>query len=192
MSSGAHDPDCVFCKIVRGEIPSKKVYEDEEVLAFHDLHPVAPVHFLIIPKTHVASLYGAGSGASHLVCGHSALHQQLEEALAEFTGRPRALLFSSGYMANTGILTSLLQRGDHVLEDRLNHASLLDGGLHSGARFQRYAHCDAAALERAQVTGMVTLGQRKLVAELLDLAVAHGFVLACEVDGAMLYAWGEQ
>jgi len=95
-----------------------------------------------------AASYGVGSGASHLVCGHSALHHQLEEALAEFTGRPRALLFSSGYLANAGILTSLLQRGDHVLEDRLNHASLLDGGLHSGARFQRFAHCDVAALER--------------------------------------------
>ncbi len=95
-----------------------------------------------------AARYGVGSGASHLVCGHSALHHQLEEALAEFTGRPRALLFSSGYMANTGILASLLQRGDHVLEDRLNHASLLDGGLHSGARFQRFAHGDVAALER--------------------------------------------
>ncbi|MBP6700851.1 MAG: 8-amino-7-oxononanoate synthase [Halioglobus sp.] len=95
-----------------------------------------------------AASYGVGSGASHLVCGHSALHHQLEEALAEFTGRPRALLFSSGYLANVGILTSLLQRGDHVLEDRLNHASLLDGGLHSGARFQRFAHCDVAALER--------------------------------------------
>ena len=95
-----------------------------------------------------AARYGVGSGASHLVCGHSALHHQLEEALAEFTGRPRALLFSSGYLANVGILTSLLQRGDHVLEDRLNHASLLDGGLHSGARFQRFAHCDVAALER--------------------------------------------
>jgi 8-amino-7-oxononanoate synthase len=70
----------------------------------------------------------------------------LEEALAEFTGRPRALLFSSGYMANSGILTSLLQRGDYVFEDRLNHASLLDGGLHSGARFQRYRHNDVAAL----------------------------------------------
>jgi 8-amino-7-oxononanoate synthase len=90
--------------------------------------------------------YGVGSGASHLVCGHSAPHHQLEEALAEFTGRPRALLFSSGYMANTGILTSLLQSGDHVFEDRLNHASLLDGGLHSGARFQRYRHNDVAAL----------------------------------------------
>jgi histidine triad (HIT) family protein len=49
--------DCLFCKIVRGEIPSRKVYEDDEVLAFHDIHPIAPVHFLIIPKLHVASLY---------------------------------------------------------------------------------------------------------------------------------------
>lgn len=95
--------------------------------------------------------YGVGSGASHLVCGHSAPHHQLEEALAEFTGRPRALLFSSGYMANTGILTTLLQRGDYVFEDRLNHASLLDGGLHSGARFQRFAHNDVTALSRKLV-----------------------------------------
>lgn len=95
-----------------------------------------------------AAQYGVGSGASHLVCGHSTLHHQLEEALAEFTGRPRALLFSSGYMANMGILMTLLRRGDHVFEDRLNHASLLDGGLHSGARFQRFTHNDVAALER--------------------------------------------
>lgn len=93
-----------------------------------------------------AAEYGVGSGASHLVCGHSVPHHALEEALAEFTGRARALLFSSGYMANTGILTSLLQRGDYVFEDRLNHASLLDGGLHSGARFQRFAHNDVDAL----------------------------------------------
>ena len=90
--------------------------------------------------------YGVGSGASHLVCGHSRPHHQLEEALAEFTGRPRALLFSSGYMANTGILSTILQRGDFVYEDRLNHASLLDGGLHSGARFQRFPHNDVSAL----------------------------------------------
>jgi 8-amino-7-oxononanoate synthase len=94
-----------------------------------------------------AAQYGVGSGASHLVCGHSVVHHALEEALAEFTGRARALLFSSGYMANTGILTSLLQRGDYVFEDRLNHASLLDGGLHSGARFQRFPHNDLAALD---------------------------------------------
>jgi 8-amino-7-oxononanoate synthase len=94
-----------------------------------------------------ANEYGVGSGASHLVCGHSTPHHRLEEALAEFTGRPRALLYSSGYMANTGILTSILQRGDHVFEDRLNHASLLDGGLHSAARFARFAHNDVAALK---------------------------------------------
>ena len=89
-----------------------------------------------------ARAYGVGSGASHLVCGHSAPHQELEEALAEFTGRPRALLFSSGYAANTAALGTLLQAGDSVLQDRLNHASLLDGGLHSGARFRRFAHND--------------------------------------------------
>ena len=54
MSDG--DPDCVFCRIVRGEIPSRKVYEDDEILAFHDINPVAPVHFMLIPKEHVASL----------------------------------------------------------------------------------------------------------------------------------------
>lgn len=92
--------------------------------------------------------YGVGSGASHLVCGHSAPHHQLEEALAELTGRPRALLFSSGYAANTGTLTTLLQPGDSVFQDRLNHASLLDGGLHSGARFRRFGHNDTADLGR--------------------------------------------
>ncbi len=51
------DPDCLFCKIVRGEIPSKKVYEDEDVLAFHDVRPVAAVHFLLIPKAHVPTMY---------------------------------------------------------------------------------------------------------------------------------------
>ncbi|MEP5569265.1 MAG: 8-amino-7-oxononanoate synthase [Halioglobus sp.] len=95
-----------------------------------------------------AAEYGVGSGASHLVCGHSRPHHELEEALAELTGRPRALLFSSGYAANTGTLATLLESGDSVFQDRLNHASLLDGGLHSGARFRRFAHNDIADLER--------------------------------------------
>ncbi len=95
-----------------------------------------------------ASVWGVGSGASHLVCGHSGPHRALEEALAEFAGRPRALLFSSGYAANTGILQALLRPGDTVLQDRLNHASLLDGGLHSGARLRRFAHNDCEDLSR--------------------------------------------
>ena len=53
----ANDSNCIFCKIVRGEVPSRKVYEDDEVLAFHDIQPVAPVHFMLVPKKHVPSLY---------------------------------------------------------------------------------------------------------------------------------------
>ena len=95
-----------------------------------------------------ASRWGVGGGASHLVIGHSRPHHALEEALAEFTGRPRALLFSNGYMANLGAVTALVGQGDTVLEDRLNHASLLDAGLLSGARFSRYLHNDAASLAK--------------------------------------------
>ena len=95
-----------------------------------------------------ASRWGVGGGASHLVIGPSRPHHALEEALAEFTGRPRALLFSNGYMANLGAVTALVGQGDTVLEDRLNHASLLDAGLLSGARFSRYLHNDAASLAK--------------------------------------------
>lgn len=93
-----------------------------------------------------ANKYGVGGGASHLVNGHSQAHHELELALAEFTGRDRALLFSTGYMANLGAVTALLNKQDGVFEDRVNHASLLDAGLLSGARFQRYLHNDAANL----------------------------------------------
>jgi 8-amino-7-oxononanoate synthase len=91
--------------------------------------------------------YGVGAGAAHLVNGHTRIHHELEDALAEFTGRDRALLFSTGYMANLGVASSLAGRGDQVLEDRLNHASLIDAGLLSGARLQRYAHADPGSLE---------------------------------------------
>lgn len=92
--------------------------------------------------------WGVGGGASHLVVGHSGAHHALEEALAEFTGRPRALLMSSGYMANMGAITALVGKGDTVLQDRLNHASLLDAGLLSGARFSRYLHNDPQSLNQ--------------------------------------------
>lgn len=94
-----------------------------------------------------AARYGVGSGASHLVTGHAAEHHALEEELAAFTGRERALLFSTGYMANLGVVGALAGRGDLVLEDRLNHASLIDAGLLCGARFSRYPHGDAAAVD---------------------------------------------
>ena len=93
-----------------------------------------------------ADQYGVGAGASHLINGHSRAHHALEEELADFVGRPRALLFSTGYMANLGIIASLVNKGDVILEDRINHASLIDGGLLSGARLQRYLHADANSL----------------------------------------------
>jgi 8-amino-7-oxononanoate synthase len=95
-----------------------------------------------------ADRWGAGSGAAHLVNGHSAAHHALEEELADFTGYPRALMFSTGYMANLGVLGALLGHSDRVFEDRYNHASLLDAARYSGARLVRYAHADAGDLRR--------------------------------------------
>lgn len=104
--------------------------------------------------------YGVGSGASHLTAGHTDAHHQLELELATFSGRERALLFSSGYMANLGVMTALAGRSDAIFHDRLNHASLLDGALLSGARFRRYPHLDTGSLERMLQTSQ---SQRRLV-----------------------------
>lgn len=110
-----------------------------------------------------ANEYGVGSGAAHLVNGHSRMHQQLEEALAEFTQRARALLFSTGYMANLGLTNALAERQDTVYQDRLNHASLLDAALLSGSKLVRYPHNDTAQLnKRLEVQ---TSGQKLIVTD---------------------------
>ncbi len=93
-------------------------------------------------------MHGVGAGASHLVLGHTRAHQDLERALAVFTELPAALLFSSGYMANLGLVTALAGRGDAVFADKLNHASLNDAALLSRAEVKRYAHVDLGVLER--------------------------------------------
>lgn len=104
---------------------------------------------------------GVGSGAAHLITGHTRSHHALEEELAAFTRRPRALLFSTGYMANLGVVTALLGRGDRLFADRLNHASLLDAGLLSRAKMMRYRHADLDSLRsRLQLDG----GGRALIA----------------------------
>ncbi|MCG6871377.1 MAG: 8-amino-7-oxononanoate synthase [Gammaproteobacteria bacterium] len=134
-----------------------------------------------------ARRYGIGAGASHLVSGHSRAHRELEEALADFTGRPRALLFSTGYMANLAVISTLAGRHQHVFQDRLNHASLLDGATLSRARLRRYPHRDLAALERMLTAvaepaagtliasdGVFSMdGDRAPVAGLAKLARAH-------------------
>jgi 8-amino-7-oxononanoate synthase len=132
-----------------------------------------------------AARCGSGSGASHLVSGHGHEHAALEEELAAFTGRQRALLFSTGYMANLGAVTALASRGESVLLDRLSHASLIDAGLLSGARFRRYRHGDGTAARRllAESTpptavlatdGVFSMdGDIAPLAELADAARAH-------------------
>lgn len=92
--------------------------------------------------------WGVGSGASHLVNGHLRPHEALETAFAEFTGRDQALLFSTGYMANMGVIEALSDRSTEIFEDRLNHASLIDGARLSGARLRRYRHNDMEHLSR--------------------------------------------
>ena len=94
-----------------------------------------------------ARQYGVGSGSAHLVNGHSSAHHQLEEELAAFSGYPRALLFSTGYMANLGVAQSLCTHRDHIIEDKLNHASLLDAARVSGAKLTRYLHGNYQSLQ---------------------------------------------
>lgn len=124
-----------------------------------------------------ARRFGTGGGASHLVCGHSEAHERLEARLAEWTGCQRALLFSSGYQANLGVISALLGRGDIALHDRLNHASLLDGTRLAGARLERFAHADAddcnqrlARLDPARRRLVISDGVFSMDGDVADLA----------------------
>jgi 8-amino-7-oxononanoate synthase len=134
--------------------------------------------------------WGVGGGASHLLSGHCREHHALEEELAAFVHRPRAVLFSTGYMANLAVVTTLLGRGDRVLEDRLNHASLLDAGLASGARFSRYPHVDVAAL--AARLGRAGPARAMVVTDGVfsmdgDVAPLRELAAACRRHGAWLF-----
>jgi 8-amino-7-oxononanoate synthase len=128
--------------------------------------------------------WGVGSGAAHLVSGHTIAHHELEEALAEFTGRPRCLLFSSGYAANLGAINGLIGKGDHIFEDRLNHASLLDGGLISGARFKRFTHRDGKDLQSKLIASAESAGRKLVVSD--GTFSMDG--TTCDVDGLIAAA----
>ncbi len=128
--------------------------------------------------------FGFGAGAAHLVSGHSYEHHALEQELAAFTGRERALLFSSGYLANLGVISALAGRHDVVLADRINHASLVDGAKLSGARLRRYAHGDA--IHAAQVLRL-TAKSRGVAAGGSTLIVTDG-VFSMDGDLAPLEA----
>lgn len=187
--------------------------DGEEFLAFssNDYLGLANHPQVVDAMQQGAARWGVGGGASHLVMGHSEPHHELEHALAQWTGRERALLMSSGYMANLAVITALVGRGDTVLHDRLNHASLLDAGLLSGARFSRYLHNDLNSLQqrlqRAQGnTLVVTDGVFSMdgdLAHLPDLAAqakaqqawlmvddAHGFGVLGQTGGGLVEHYG--
>ena len=167
------------------------VVDGTELLAFCSNDYLGLVDHAEVVEAFVvaARRWGVGSGGSHLVCGHSREHHALEDELAEFTGRERALLFSTGYMANLAAVTTLVGRGDRVLEDRSNHASLLDAGLASGARFARYPHADVEALRRrlAQVgTGRTLVVTDGVFSMDGDVAPLPAMAAACREAGAPL------
>lgn len=118
------------------------------VFCHNDYLGLAHAPELAAARIAAAGRWGGGSTASALVCGYSRPHARLEAALAEWTGRERALLFSTGYMANVGVLQALLRSGDLCVQDKLNHASLLDGARLAQAELRRYPHADAAAAGR--------------------------------------------
>ena len=136
-----------------------------------------------------AARYGVGAGASHLILGHATAHHALEAALARFVRLPRALLFSTGYMANLGIVTALAGREDAAFADKLNHASLNDAVLLSRAAFKRYAHGDLAGLEKLLAASQA---RRKLVVSDAvfsmdgDIAPVPALLRLCERYGAWL------
>jgi 8-amino-7-oxononanoate synthase len=134
----------------QGLYRSRRMIDDKKLVNFcsNDYLGLSKNENVIAAFKKAVDDYGVGSGSAHLICGHSKAHHALEEELAEFTGRERALLFSTGYMANLGAINTLVGRGDFVFEDKLNHASLLDGGLSSGANFKRYPHANLSQLEK--------------------------------------------
>ncbi len=166
---------------------------------------------LIEAARSAASRWGVGSGSSHLVGGHLAPHDVLEQRLAAFVGSARALYFSTGYMANLGVVPTLVGRGDAVFADRLNHASLIDAAQLSRADHIRYPHNDLATLERQLAASSATRklivtdavfsmdGDLALLPQLLELAQrfdawlvvddAHGFgVLGPKGRGTLAHA----
>jgi 8-amino-7-oxononanoate synthase len=145
---------------------------------------------LIATMQAAAGDSGVGSGASNLITGHHRYHDNLEKQLAKFVQMPAALVFSTGYMANIGVLGALVGRGDAIFADKLNHACLNDGGYYSLAEFHRFAHNDVAALEKLL---KASTAKHKLIAVDAvfsmdgDIAPMPEYLALCEAYDAYLY-----
>ena len=150
-------------RIVDGPQDASMVVDGRRVLnyASNDYLGLANHPKVVEAAMRALKRYGLGAASSHMVSGHMRAHHELEENLTDYLSLPKALLFSSGYAANIGILTSLAGRGDTIYADKLNHACLNDGALLSRANFKRYPHADLAKLDR--LLAATPEGGRKLI-----------------------------
>jgi 8-amino-7-oxononanoate synthase len=179
-------------RIVDARRSNRLVVDGRELLAFcsNDYLGLAEHPVVVEALRRSASEHGVGSTAAHLVSGHHRLHQQLEEEVADWLGQPRALLFGSGYLANLGVLQALLEPGDLCLQDRLNHACLLDGARLSGATLRRYPHADSAAAARqlqAQPDSVALLATDGVFSMDGDIAPLAELAALARTSNALLY-----
>ena len=185
-----NDPQYRFLRTVEGTRDGIHLrLEGRELIAFcsNDYLGLAHHPQVVQALQRGAARHGVGSGAAHLVSGHHKAHAALEAELADFLGRPKALLFSTGYMANLGVLSALAGRGDRIWEDRLNHASLIDGARLSGARLHRYPHGDLANLRaRLAASGARLIATDGLFSMDGDLAPLPELAALAQQAGAQL------
>ncbi len=168
------------------------VANDKQYLSFcsNDYLGLANHPKLIATMQQAAGDSGVGSGASNLITGHHRYHDELEKKLAKFVGMPAALVFSTGYMANIGVVSALMGRDDAVFCDKLNHACLNDSAILSRADFQRFAHNNVAALEKLL---KASKAKHKLIAVDAvfsmdgDIAPIPDYLRLCEQYDACLY-----
>lgn len=151
-----------YRRTVKGSHDARVKVDGRDYVSFcsNDYLGLASHPLLVAAAREGAELYGVGAGASHLVSGHNVTHHLAEVKLAEFVELPQALLFSTGYMANLGVVTALVGRDDSLFADKLNHASLNDAALLSRAKLRRYPHLDMQALGKLLAASD---GKRKLV-----------------------------
>ena len=179
-------------RLLQGEQSSRVILDGREVLLLCSNNYLGLADHPALKEAAIQAVerYGTGSGASRLVSGNMELHEALEARIAAFKGTEAALVFNSGYAANTGVIPALVGRGDVIFSDRLNHASIVDGALLSRARFVRYPHNDINALRRL-LADTEPSGRRLIVSDGVfsmdgDLARLAELVAVKHEFGAML------
>ena len=154
-------------RLVEGNQSKRAVLDGREVLLLCSNNYLGLADHPLLKEAAIMAVerYGVGSGASRLVSGTMELHEALETRIAAYKGTNSALVFNSGYAANTGIISAIAGRGDVIFSDRLNHASIVDGALLSRARFVRYPHNDISALRRLLEDTEAASGRRLIVTD---------------------------